>query len=488
MGESEENKLKKLTVDGLSWSVAGQVIIQLSTFFIGILMVRLLSPREFGLMSMIVVLTGFANVFRSFGLGSYIVHNHDLDQKELSTIFWFSILIGTIISMIFFFSSGFISNFYNEPALESIAKIISINFIVSSFSIVPFSLLRQRMDFKSIFKAQTVATIISGIGGIYLAYNGFGVWSLVFKAMVFTGFGCILYWIFSGWKPRFQFFKLGIHKMLSFSLPLLGSESFNYWVRNIDNLLIGKYLGSQQLGYYDRAYSLMLLPVNNISSVIVNVLFPSFSTIKDDHPRIVSIFRLSIGCVCLIVMPLMLGLFITAENVVTVIFGQQWLPMVPVLQILSLLGISQSVVHLTSSLMLSQGRTRLILKLGLLTKTFTILMIIIGLQYGIIGVAFFYLIANLFTSPFIFYKSGSLVNMPFRETLNPILPIAIAALSMTLVVFLLGEINLFANNGKVLILLLQVFTGGITYGLLILYLKPEAFLEIKKILKTRFNV
>ncbi len=449
-------------------------------------MVRLLSPREFGLMSMVVVLTGFANVFRSFGLGSYIVHSNELDQKELSTIFWFSIIIGSLISLIFFFSSGFISDFYEEPALESIAKVISLNFIVSSISLVPFSLLRQRMDFKSIFKVQTVATILSGLGAIYLAYSGFGVWSLVAKAMTFTALGCIFYWYWAKWKPNFSFYKPGIRKMLNFSLPLLGSESFNYWVRNVDNLLIGKYLGSQQLGFYDRSYTLMLLPVNNVSSVIVNVLFPSFSSIKDDHARIVSIFRLSAGSVCLIVMPLMVGLFVCAEQVVSVIFGEQWLPMVPVLQILSLLGISQSVVHLTSSLMLSQGKTKLIFQLGIVTKSFTILMIVIGLQYGITGVALFYLIANIFTSPLIFYVSGRLVNMPFWKTLKSVLPILFAAICMGIIVYFVGKFLIAAEISDAITLLSQIIIGGLVYGIFILLLKPEAFLEIQKIIKSRF--
>jgi len=487
MAEENQDTLRNDTISGVSWSVASQVIIQVSSFIIGIIMVRLLTPNDFGMMSMILVITGFANVFKNFGLGSAIIQDQTLKQKDLSTIFWFNISLGAFVSFLIYSSSSFIAKFYDIPKLVDITELLSINFFITSLNLVQFSLFRKKMDFKTIFIVQTTATILSGAVGISLAMYGYGVWSLVGKALVFSSTGCILFWLFSSWRPVLTFDVASLKKVFNFSLPLLFNETFNYWVRNIDNLLIGKYLGGQQLGFYDRSYQLMLLPVSNISSVIGNVLFPSFSKISQEHERIGNIFRLSVGSICLIVMPLMIGLFLTADQVVLIVFGEAWLEMIPVLKVLSLLGISQSVIHLTSSIMLSQGATKLIFKLGLVTKIFTILMIVFGLQYGIIGVAICYFIANLFTSPLIFYISGRLINLPYSKVLLSLLPIMASTAIMGFLVYAIGQ--LLSSNGydAVIILLGQIIIGVLSYGLAVFFFKPEAFIYLQSIYQNRIQ-
>ena len=487
MIKDKQDTLRSDTIVGVSWSVASQVIIQISSFIIGIVMVRLLTPKDFGMMSMVLVITGFANVFKNFGLGSAIIQDQTLKQEDLSTIFWFNISLGAIVSFIIYSSSGFIADFYDTPKLADITAILSINFFITSLNLVQFSLFKKRLDFKTIFIVQTTATILSGVIGISLAMFDYGVWSLVVKALIFSSVGCLLFWTFSRWTPSFTFNTKSLKKVFNFSIPLLSSEAFNYWVRNIDNLLIGKYLGGQQLGFYDRSYQLMLLPVSNISSVIGNVLFPSFSKIAEEHERIGNIFRLSVGSICLIVMPLMIGLFLTADHVVLVVFGEAWLEMIPVLKVLSLLGVSQSVIHLTSSIMLSQGATKLIFKLGLLTKIFTILMIVFGLQYGIVGVAVCYFIANLFTSPLIFYVSGRLINLPYFKVLKSIVPIIISTMIMGFFVYAVGQWLSINEYQAVIILLAQVITGGLIYVAAIFYLKPESFIYLQSIYQNRIQ-
>lgn len=468
------DKLKKETITGISWSLASQVVIQASTFIIGLILVKLLEPEDFGLMSMVVVITGFANVFKSFGLGSAIIHDQTIDQNDLSTIFWFNLLIGFCLTVLIFLSKGLISSFYNQPDLIPIVSIISLNFFITSFNIVQFSLLRKKLDFKKIFIVQTIATLLSGGLAIFLASKGAGVWSLVWKTLCFSSALTILFWILHDWKPSFTFRKKSLNKAVGFGLPLMASESFNYWVRNIDNLLIGKYWGGSQLGFYDRSYQLMLLPVNNMSAVIGSVLFPSFSKIQEDHKRVSNIFRLSAGGVSLIVMPMMIGLFITAEYLVISLFGQKWLPMVPVLKILSLLGISQSIIHLTSTILLSQGKTKLILKLGLVTKTFTILMIVLGLKNGIVGVATNYLIANLITSPLILYVTGRLINLPYWSFLKDLFPIFFSAVLMGVTLHFLNQYLITVPCSSFQMLYIDIIAGIFIYTISVYITNPPA--------------
>lgn len=286
----EQESHKQKTISGISWNVLNQIISQGTNIGIGILLARLLGPKAFGLVGMITVFTGFLNVFSNFGLGSALIQKKNINSVDKSTVFWVNLGVGVLLCLTLFVSSSAISNFYNEPLLSPLVRFISFIFIIQSLNYVQASLFKRALAFKKIFWVNTLSVIVGGILAVIMAYQGYGVWSLVFHTIFKMIINTIVLWFLSDWKPILVFSKASLKELMRFSLPLMGTQTFNYWVRNIDNLLIGKYLGTAQLGYYSRAYSLMLLPVSKISGVIAAVMFPSLSLIQDQKKRIKSIY------------------------------------------------------------------------------------------------------------------------------------------------------------------------------------------------------
>ena len=308
------------------------------------------------------------------------------------------------------------------------------------------------------------------------------------KMLVFTISNTILVWIFSSWRPIFKLdFNISKH-LFSYSIPLLGNQILNYGVRNIDDLLIGKFLGKQELGLYNRSYALMLLPLKNISSVIANVLFPSFSKIQDDKKRIKEIYLKVIQIVSLITFPLMTGLFVLAKPFILIIFGEQWADMISVIKILSILGLIQSIGIFNGVIYLSTGKTLNLFKVEIVSKLFIIGMIIFGLFFtkSIEGVALFYAIGSIIALLPTWYFMGKIIDLKIFEIFKNLAATSILSCLMGLFLSYLN-VYFFIEPFNIFVFLLQIGLGIIFYWVLLFLFKITAFKEIQTILAERLK-
>jgi len=322
---------KAKTVNGLKWNLLDKIVSQGVGFAINILLARLLLPEDFGLLGMVVVIIGFAAVFKDFGLGSAIVQKKELTKDDLSTVFWFNLLMGITLTAVIYFAAPLIAGYYGR-----------------------------------VFMVNASSTILSGSLAVILALSGWGVWSLVWKMIAFTVVTK----------------KKSLKEIMGFSLPLLGTQSLNYWVRNADNLLIGKYLGDIALGFYNQSYRIMLIPVKQITGVISKVLFPSLARIQDDKERIKMIYLKVVKLISFVTFPLMFGLCALAEPFVQIVLGEQWMPMVPVLRCLAVVGAFQSIGTLNGNIFQAVGETAYQFWVGLPPRILYIIAIVYGLQGG----------------------------------------------------------------------------------------------------------
>lgn len=480
--QSKIMSLKQQTLSGIEWSAGSKIAKGILQFIIAVILIRLLAPKDFGLVGMIMVFTGFAGLFSELGLGAALIQKKEIEEHHLSSIFWLNIATGIILTAVVGVIAPVIATFYNEPQLTMLTLVLSATFFIGSFDIVQKAILIRSMNFRILAIVETSAMLIAGICAILLAYLGFGVWSLVWQAIISTTAGVIILWSLSDWKPSLKFNKDAAKELVGFSGNLLGFNIFGYWARNIDDLLVGKVIGSIGLGIYNRAYHLMLIPLSLISSTLGQVMFPSLSLIQDDKVRVKHIYLRTIAVIAMISFPLMMGLMVVADSFVLVLFGLKWVDVIPILRIFCLIGMIQSIVTTTGWIYNSQGRTDWMFRWGMFTGTAGIVSFIIGVWLGTLkALAYCYAIANILLIYHNFSIPGKLINMTFFDVLQRVAGIFGCAVLMTGGVYLLGLI-LPPEWPHWQYLIIQVPFGIFLYSMLIHIFKLKAYVEVKELL------
>lgn len=425
--------LKNRAVTGVTWLVFAQISGEILRFVVAVILARILTPDEFGLIGMVLVFSGFAKLFNDMGFSAALVQKLDVQQIHYSSVFWLSILAGFFMMALLFLAAPLLAWFFDEPKLIPLAQVISLEFLLGSLVIVQRARFTRNMDFRVLAIVQVVAAAVAGALGIAMALAGFGVYALAAQLLATTTCLSGLVWYLSDWRPRLSFSWSAIREMLGFSAGVAGGSMLNYWIRNADNLLIGKVLGSAQLGLYTRAYTIMLLPLTQISSVLSRVMFPAMSAIQDDKPRAKRIYLRAISAIALFSFPAMLSLLVVADDFVLVIFGPKWEEMIPVLRVLCVVGLLQSVNSTVGWIYQSQGRSDIQFWWILATGLLSFLAFAIGVFWGILGVAIAYAIRVLSTTWLNYSIPGRLIDMTVsevaRELYQPLLlSVAVASL------------------------------------------------------------
>jgi PST family polysaccharide transporter len=477
--------LKQKVTSGVYWSGLGRVVQQLVQFGLSVILARLLSPKEYGLMAMSMVFTGFAGMLADAGFNTAIVQRKELKETHIHTVFWMTFSSGLALSLLTFVLSPLLAEFYTEPSLAPIFRVISLNFIFGGIGNVPSALLQRRMQFRTIAKIDISSLLLSGMVGVAMAMSGAGVWSLVGQSisasLLTSTFRCVS----CRWLPKAIFCRSALKEIWSFSGSLYGFNFINYWSRTADNLLVGRFFGAPALGVYNRAYALMLLPITQINSVISQVIFPVFSSIQDDKERVKRIYLRAIGIVTLVAFPIMFGMLVTAGPFIETVYGRKWHGVVPILRILALVGAMQVPINSTGWLFFSQGRSDVLLRWGACLATLAISSFVIGVMIGSVeAVAYCYAIAN---SVFFFpglAVAGRIIGMKLRELLAAIAGPLFASCVMAAVLeglqLLLPPIWPAWQT-----LALVVAVGVIIYGAIVQLLRLSAWKELVREIKAK---
>jgi len=476
--------LKQRTVAGIAWSTAARVIQQVIQFSLSVILARLLVPEDFGLVGMVAVFLGFANLFGEFGFGSALVYRPDLQPIHSVSVFWINIAAGVVIAALFWIGAPYVARFYGTPALEQITQAVGLNFVLSAGSIVPLALLRRSMSFNRIAVLNVSATLIAGSVAIFLAYTGFGPWAIVAQGLVSAAATSLLALTLAGWRPSLQFSASAVRELLGYSSNLVGFGIVNYWARNADHLLIGKFLGSFSLGIYSRAYALMLLPISEVISVLSTVMFPALSSIQQDKARVKSIYLRAMPMIGLVAFPMMLGLLVVAEPFILTLFGEQWIAVAPLLRILCIVGVIQSMCSPTGWIYTSQGRTDWMFWWGIGGSGTLILGIVVGVLHGTAqAVAFCYLLANVLICYPCIAIPGRLIGLRFWEVARAVLGPLVCASLMAVIVWGAGTL-LPATWPPVARLATLVALGVVSYTALVLGSRLAVVAELRDLLES----
>ena len=247
-----------------------------------IILARLLAPSDFGLLGMATLVIGFVNLFKDLGTSSAVIQSRDASEDLLSSVFWANVGFGALASLVLLATSSWIAAFYHQPRLTAILRVLALNFVISGLSILQQALFERKLQFKILARVEMTGVMVGAMVGVGSAFAGAGVWALVAQSISSTASISLLLWYFSDWRPRLIFHRGEINRVRSYSLNLLGFNVFNYFARNADYLLIGKFLGATLLGIYTLAYRMMLYPLQSITTVICRVMFPVYSKLQDD--------------------------------------------------------------------------------------------------------------------------------------------------------------------------------------------------------------
>ncbi|MCG2611291.1 MOP flippase family protein [Flavobacterium sp. SM15] len=438
MAEVLKNKVKK----SLIWSFTDQFVNQFVFILFSIYLARILAPSVFGTVGLVTIFTNFAALFIDMGFGVALIQKKDASKDYYSTVFWFNVAAGSLLYLLFYFCAPLISSFYNQPDLVLIIRVLCIIFIISSLTSVQSNLLVKELNFKKKVIFNWIATF-SGYGvAFYLTYLNYGVWAVVWMTLTTAMVNSFLYWVSSSWRPDLVFHWSKIKEMASFGLNVLGDTTINYWSRNYDNFIIGKVLGSTDLGIYARAYSLMMLPLKNITSVFSRVLFPAFSKIQNDIPLIRAQYLKIIKYIAAITFPLMIGVSVASKEFVLLVFGENWAKMIPLLSMLSILSAFQSLVSLNGLLYNSLGKANIAFKVSLWVNLVLIITFTIGVQFGIFGLTLGYLIVGTIIAFPIYATAIKLIDLRLIDVYHQLKRIIAGVVVMAVLMYSVNFLNI----------------------------------------------
>ena len=475
--------LKNKVKNGLKWSFIDQILSQIIFLVFSIFLARILTPAMFGIVGMITIFSNFAILFIDLGFSAALIQKKEVSPEQYSSVFWLNLGIGFFMYALFYISAPMISQFYNQPELIVYIRVICLSFIITSFSSVQANLLIKELQFKKKVIINWIAMLIGYVVAFVLAYKGYGVWALVMMTLTTAMLNSILYWIVSKWTPLFVFEWKTIKELSQYGFNFLGDSSVNYWSRNFDNFIIAKVLGSNDLGIYTRAYSLMLLPLRNVTTIVTKVMFPAFSQKQDDLQLLKKYYLNIIQYIALITFPLMIGLSLVSKEFVLLFFGNQWSAMIPILSILSGLGALQSIISLNGLIYNSLGKVNIAFRVSILTNIVLIVAFVIGVNYGLIGVAYSYLIASALLLIPMYKIAIKQLSISLLEVFDVLRGIMFATLIMAIV---LSVINNYTELSLIAGLILKILISAAVYLLLVVFFEKELFFSIKKKLNFKY--
>jgi PST family polysaccharide transporter len=379
------------------------------------------------------ILTNFANLLRDMGTSVALIQRERVSDHLLDTIFWFNMAIGVVLGLIMIAIAVPVSVIFAEPHLRGVLTILAVSYPLSSLAAVHQALLERGLHFRTLAHIE-LASAIAGLGfGTIAAWRGMGAYSLVLATLVTAALTAVLLWCVSSWRPALRWHGAEFRSLKGFSGNLVGFQIVNYFARNVDTMLVGRFLGVGPLGWYNMGYKLMFLPVQNLSLVVFRALFPVLSRVQTDHAVLRAMYLRAMSAISLVASPVMIGLWVVREPFVRAVFGEQWMPVSVVIAWLAPVGLMQSLLSPVGLLYMVTGRTDLMMRVGTVISAVFFAGILIGLAWGYVGVAIGYAIANaLIILPGLRIPFG-LVNLSFREFLRSVTPQFIASLLMGLI-------------------------------------------------------
>lgn len=470
------SNLNQVTKKGMFWSLAENLSKQGIHFIIGIILARLLSPSDFGLIGMCAVLIALGTTFVDSGFGIALIRKKDCTETDYNTVFYFNLIVSVLFYIILFSTAPYVSNFFNQPQLIAIIRVLGLVIIIGAFNIIQRTILTKEINFKLQTKITILSIVLSGAIGITCAFLGLGVWSLIIQSISLSFFGVCFMWAFNHWRPRLVYSWKSFRELFAFGSNLLITDLIETLYKNAYYIVIGKFFSPASLGFFTRAETTVSLVTNNIVNTVKRVSYPVLAQLQDDDKELKIMYRKLVKNTMLVCCTLIFGMAAVAEPLIVVLIGEKWLPSVINIQLLCFAGIFLPLTIFNLNGINVRGQSKLYLKLQLTNKFMAIPVILVGIFYGItpmligfIIVAILYYIINV-------HFSEKLINYPMKEQLIDIAPIFLISGIISIVVY---GVN-FLSMDYWLKLGIQILSGGSMTILIYNIIRLPEYLNIQR--------
>lgn len=475
--------LKKDTTKGVFWSLIERFGTQGVQFLVMLVMARLLSPNDYGVVGLLVVFVSIAQAFVDGGFSQALIRKKDRTEIDNSTVFYFNIVVSVVIYLIFYLFAPYVSVFYNMPTLTPFMRVICLSIIINAFGVVQRALFNANIDFKAQAKASLIAIVISGAIGISLALRGFGPWALVWQQLSNLIVNTLFLWIYSEWRPLLAYSWKSFNELFSFGSKLLATSLLNAIYNNIQTIVIGKLYSAKSLGLYSRAAHFADLPSQQFTSVFMRVTFPVLCKVQDDLERLTSVYRRMLRVSAYIVFPLLIGMAAVAHPMIRVLIGEQWLECAYMLQIICFAEMWYPIHAINLDILQVSGRSDLFLKIEIYKKIVSLALLAISAPFGIIAMCYSNLLSSLICLYINTYYSSKILGISLLSQLKDLFP----TISLAMVMFVIVQVVIFFISNVFAQLIVGIIVGVVVYVSLSYILRFQEFNELVSLWKKRDN-
>ena len=474
------NSLKSKTISGLLWKFAERTGAQAITFILSIILARLLSPSDYGAIAILLVFITIADVFVNAGFGSALIQKKDADNLDFSSVFYFSFLFSVFVYGVIYLAAPFVAGFYNMPILQPTLQVLALRIPVAAINSVQQAYVSRNMQFKKFFYSTLSGTAASAVVGIAMAYNGYEIWSLVGQYLTNAVVNTIVLFSVINWRPQLMFSLHRLKSLFSYGWKLLLSGLLDTGYNSCNSLLIGKFYTPADLAYFNNGYKFPMVIVTNINSSISSVLFPALASEQDEPEKVKAHTRKAIQISSYIMWPMMLGMAACADNIVSLVLTDKWLPAVPYLQIACITYGLWPIHTANLQAINAMGRSDIFLKLEVIKKVIGITALLISIQYGVLAIALSGIVTGLISTFINAYPNGYLLKYSYWEQIKDILPSFLLAFFMAIIVNCCGN----AIENIYFELFIKIIIGVLLYSFLSKMLKLKPYVDIVILFKS----
>lgn len=464
------------------WRFAERCGAQFVSFFVAIVLARILAPEDYGTIALITVFVTIMQVFVDSGLGTALIQKKDADDTDFSSVFYFNIAVCILLYLLMFILAPYIAVFYNNAALILVIRVLSLKLVAAGLKNVQQAFVSRNMLFKRFFFATLGGALCSAVVGIALAYAGFGLWALVVQQLTTEFIGTVILWLTVKWRPKVLFSWQRLQGLLSFGWKLLTSALLDTTYNNLRNLIIGKMYLPADLAFYNQGQQFPSVIVSNINASIDSVLLPTMAKVQDDHARVKEMTRRAIKTSTYIMAPLMMGLAFCAEPIVRLVLTDKWLYCVPYLRIFCVTYMFYPIHTANLNAINAMGRSDLFLKLEIVKKIMGLSLLFSTMWYGVMVMAYSLLVSTVLSMLINSWPNRKLLNYSFVEQMRDIIPGILLAIGMGCCTYVVSMFGL----ATWITVILQIFVGAMVYISASAFFRLESFEYIKGIVRPVF--
>lgn len=464
--------LKSKTVKGVIWSSVERFSVQGVQFFVMLIIARLLTPNDYGLVGMLAVFLAISQTLIDSGFSQALIRKQNRSVTDNNTVFYFNIIISIILYAFLFIIAPWVADFYEEPQLVILMRVVCLVVVVNSFAVVQRAILTANINFKLQAKASFISALISGSIAVYLAINGYGVWTLVFQQLLSAFVNVLLLWWYSPWRPEFLFSWKSFREMFSFGSKLMAVGLIDTIYNNLYQIIIGKIFSATSLGFYTRAQHFSDLPSSNITGILQRVTYPVLCSIQDDDERLRENYRKLLRVSAFIVFPIMCLMAGLAHPMIKLLLGEKWDYAATLLEPICFFMMWYPIHAINLNLLQVKGRSDLFLKLEIIKKVIIVSVLILSIPFGLLFMCYSRIATTIICLVINTYYTGKLIQVGFIRQMKDLA----GSLSASLMVFISALFATTITNNHLLQLLLGLLVAVLTYGVIVYLFR---FKEVK---------